>query len=194
MFLRSRLLKKLKILKAFSFLEVMISLFLLSVGFLGVLNLAGATLQNSLKQHDIVIASMLAQEGVELVYNIRDTNVAKGNDVFDGASGPGDDVATNPHGSKIDYDTLLSSGLNGNCNSVNTCRLNLNAFSFYTHRSGVATKFSRKVTVTDVPTKPDERLVEVMVYWGKNDTNTFPTSANCSFDKKCASVSVKLYR
>ena len=45
---------------------------------MGVIDLATTTLRNSLLQRDAVIASLLVQEGVELAYNVRDTNIAKG--------------------------------------------------------------------------------------------------------------------
>ncbi len=170
--------------RGFSFTEVMISLFVLSIGFLGVIGLATKTLQGSFAQRDAAIASLLAQEGIELVFNIRDTNIQAGNsDVFDGVD-DGD--------YRIDYQNVTL--LNGN--NVNQCRLYRKNASpqqnFYSHTNagGTATKFARKVTIDD--TDPDIREVEVMVYWG--GTNSFPTVANCSSSSKCIVATANMYR
>jgi Tfp pilus assembly protein PilV len=156
----------------FSFLEIIISIFVLSVGFLGIIQLATATLRSSFFQRDAVIASMLVQEGIELVYNIRDTNVAKGNDAFDALGG----------GSyKIDY---MNPSLS-NCTSFSDCQLSLVASSgFYKHDGGTPTKFSRKIIVDS--SDPDKREITSVVSW---DGATLPSSVNettCSVSKKCA--------
>lgn len=150
--------------KAFSFLEVIISLFVLSVGFLGVINLAATTLRYSFLQRDATIASMLVQEGAELVYTIRDTNAAKGDPVFTGISEGSYRVS--PLGSSI--------SLEGNSDSV----LRRDNNGFYIHgNGGTATKFSRRVFVSG---SGSTRTITVVVTWGSGTPPSNPSESNCS--------------
>jgi len=61
--------------KAFSILELVIAIFVLTIGIIGALQLISSTIRNSINTRNSVIASGLAQEGVELVRNIRDNNM-----------------------------------------------------------------------------------------------------------------------
>ena len=60
--------------KGFSLLEIMVSIFVLLVGILGVSNVVLSTILTHTLNKDRLVASYLAQEGVELVRNMRDTN------------------------------------------------------------------------------------------------------------------------
>ncbi len=68
--------------KGFSILEVIISAFVLSIGIVAVMGLISSSLKNSVDSRNQIIASELAQEGVELVRNVRDTNYVKGSATF----------------------------------------------------------------------------------------------------------------
>lgn len=157
--------RKIRLKKGFSFVEVIISLFVLSIGFLGVVNLSTTTLRNSFLQRDAVVASMLVQEGVELVYNIRDTNLVKGATAFAGVS----------EGTyRIDFEnpTLVSGSY----------QVSLDSNGFYGHSGTTPTKFSRKVIVADTSSGGVEsREVTVVVVWG--DT-TFPLTIDTSHCNK----------
>ena len=59
----------------FSVLELMIAVFVLVIGIVGALGLISSTILNSMATRNATIASGLAQEGVELVRNIRDNNM-----------------------------------------------------------------------------------------------------------------------
>lgn len=61
--------------KGFSLLELVIAIFVLTVGITGALKLIVSTLRVSMDTRNSVIASGLAQEGVELMRNIRDNNM-----------------------------------------------------------------------------------------------------------------------
>ena len=69
-------------LKGFSLMEALLATFLLSVGIVAVLSLMASSLRSSMVARDQEIATLLAQEGVELVRNVRDNNWADGNDSF----------------------------------------------------------------------------------------------------------------
>lgn len=59
----------------FSILEVVIAIFIITMGLIGILSLMGQNLQAKYVNKNGLIASMLAQEGLELVRNKRDNNV-----------------------------------------------------------------------------------------------------------------------
>ena len=60
--------------KGFTLLEVITAIFILTVGVGGALSLMNQTLSTASIIEQRLIASYLAQEGIEIVRNIRDTN------------------------------------------------------------------------------------------------------------------------
>lgn len=60
--------------KGFSVLEVTMALGIITTGLMGVFSLVLQNLQVQTINKDYLVASMLAQEGLELVRNVRDTN------------------------------------------------------------------------------------------------------------------------
>lgn len=75
--------KHTKTLKGFSLGEVLLSIAVLTVGILPMLGALVGALNTSLDSQETVIASGLAQEGAELVLNIRDNAILGGHDPFD---------------------------------------------------------------------------------------------------------------
>jgi type II secretory pathway pseudopilin PulG len=69
------MLKKINTKKAFSLLEVMLSIFLLTVGMITLLTLVAKSIKVSIESRNKIIATMLAQEGHELIINARDTRL-----------------------------------------------------------------------------------------------------------------------
>lgn len=162
--------------KGFSFVEVIISLFVLSVGFVGVVNLATTTLRNSFLQRDAVIASMLVQEGAELVYNVRDSNIARGDGSFLNMSAGSYRIsAASP---------TLGSG---------SYQLSMDANGIYGYSGSNQTKFSRKILVEDTSSGGvQKRKVTSVVIWGGS---TFPTSidaSHCSKSMRCSFAQTEL--
>ncbi|HKL43956.1 MAG TPA: prepilin-type N-terminal cleavage/methylation domain-containing protein [Candidatus Absconditabacterales bacterium] len=62
---------------AFTFIEIMIAIVIFSIGILTVLKLVTDNLEQMDKNNVKVQATLLAKEGLELVYNLRDSNLAK---------------------------------------------------------------------------------------------------------------------
>ena len=58
----------------FSILEIIVIVFIVSLGLLGILSLTTQNIRVQYINKNNLIASQLAQEGLELVRNIRDTN------------------------------------------------------------------------------------------------------------------------
>lgn len=150
---------KLKRQFGFSILEVIIAILIISIGMIGVLSLITQNIQVQYISKNDLIASQLAQEGMELVRNIRDTNwLTAGNDwkIGAGASTNSDIVQDGDYA--IDY-----SGFIVDIDSINNAGLNIDAAGFYTHGAGVAaTPFSRLITVVD---NGDYLEVECKVQW-----------------------------
>ncbi len=69
--------------RGFSTAEVLLSIFVVSIGLVTIMSVMSASLRRSLRNRDVVIATDLAQEGVELVRNVRDNHFASGGDGFD---------------------------------------------------------------------------------------------------------------
>ena len=65
--------------KGFSLIEVLISLLILSTGIAAVVLLMMQSIRSSQTSRDQIIASMLAQEGIELMRNYRDNNTSSFN-------------------------------------------------------------------------------------------------------------------
>lgn len=64
--------------KAFSLVEIIIILFIISMGMLGVLSLIIQNIQSQTYNKNNLIAFQLAQEGIELVRMVRDSNWRNG--------------------------------------------------------------------------------------------------------------------
>ena len=63
--------------KGFSIGEVLLAIFVLSIGMIATFSLFNAGIKNLQNERDLIVASLLAQEGVEVVRNIRDNNWAE---------------------------------------------------------------------------------------------------------------------
>jgi len=66
----------------FSIPEVLLSLFVLSIGIMTIVSVLSKSLVYSYDTRDTIVATELAQEGVELVRNVRDNDFASGGDGF----------------------------------------------------------------------------------------------------------------
>lgn len=87
--------------KGFSLLEVLLSVFVMSVGLMVIVAVINGSLAYSYDTRDNIIATELAQEGVELVRNVRDNDFAQLNDGFTDFDG-------NEH-CRIDWDDAVTS-------------------------------------------------------------------------------------
>ena len=140
--------------KGFSILEASVVMGVVSIGVLGVFSLILQNIQVQKVNKNMLVASMLAQEGLELVRNIRDDNwianpqVAWDSDIAGWAS---DDFS-------VDYTMTLadrddSDNDNDIVEEVGTRLYRDNVLNFYTHNSGggnIKTIYSRLITVDDI--------------------------------------------
>ena len=133
--------------KAFTLIEILIAITVITVGVVGsyaaITRVASITFSNSFR----FVASRLAQEGIELVSNIRDTNWIKKTDWDNG-------LADNDYRVQYDENSLLA---------YSDAPLKINSNGFYNYDSGSPSKFARKVTISHI--NSDEIKVKVEITW-----------------------------
>lgn len=137
--------KKFKNRAGFTIVELIITIFILSFSIFGVYNAFSTIIVLTHGASDRFIASYLAEEGLEVIRNIRDNN-------WISSQGWTSSLDTCQDGCQADYTTgtdlpgALSiipwtSGLGG-------IYLKINNNGFYNYTSGTDTKFKRKITIT----------------------------------------------
>lgn len=138
--------------KGFSLLEIIVAIFFVGVILVPLVSVITFTLGANKYANHRLIAANLAQEGIEIVRNIRDseTNWNEWYGVFTG----GDKAV------EYDKNDLLAPTDNV---------LNLNAGGFYTYNLGSPTIFSRKITLTKI--SDDGIQVVAIVNWKDGSTN-----------------------
>ena len=159
----------------FTLLEVIAAIFLITVGIIGSYSLITQTISSSTFSKDKLIAAYLAQEGIEIVRNIRDTNwlerisldpanlwdegLTNCSGVCDGTTGNGCMVDYNHSYSPADpYHPVLPQ-YTGDV-------LNIDSNGFYSYSTVLPftpTKFKRKVVIN--PNGSDILNVCVYVEW-----------------------------
>lgn len=163
--------QKVKHNNGFSILEITISIFIISMAFIALLSLTGQNIQAQNTNKNSLIASQLAQEGLELVRNARDTNWKNHLSYYENIY---DDAGDNTF--SIDYNGTTN--FSPDSINDNNAKIYINASGYYDHiDSGSATPFRRLVTTAT--TDKDEYLeVECKVKWnerGKDNEYTAKT-------------------
>ena len=162
--------------KGFTIIELVISIFVLSVGVVGVFTAFSIILILTSDATNRLTATYLTQEGIEVVRNIRDTNwlnmdtCASGGFPANGASCPAtwiDALEGCDMGCEVDY-TTTGTGSNlvgpifGNYLNIE------DASDFYGYGTGSPTKFKRKVKIISLEDYVLKVTVEVS--WDKKAT------------------------
>jgi prepilin-type N-terminal cleavage/methylation domain-containing protein len=154
--------------KGFTIIELMVAIVILSFGIMGAygafLPFINATYNISHK----FTAVYLAQEGLEIVRNIRDTNFIKS--AGSRSANWSDGLLECELGCQLDYKTgTLTEALPNKLKAYDPSEfLKINEDGFYGYDSGVSTKFKRKVTI-DNQLGADVLKVSVVVTWDYNN-------------------------
>lgn len=178
---------KRKKLNGFSLGEVLLSVSVLTVGILPVMAAMTKGFQSSLGSRDIIVASGLAQEGAELVKNVKDNNVLAGSASLS-AWLPSSGSTWND--CRIDADDqVLVPGNRISCGlGAAAFNLSMQPSNFLGHdAAGVATKFNRKIFL-DYGGSGDERVTCISAaYWGQGFTpsSIADVRTNCNVSNKC---------
>lgn len=124
-----------------SILEVVVAILIITIGLVGVLSLVIQNIQVQYVNKNVLIASGLAQEGLELVRNVRDLNWLTPDYAWD-KDIVGDGTYTIDYGGRGSI--INVSGINDAAT-----RLYIDSNGFYTHTSlnNVPTNFYRLITV-----------------------------------------------
>lgn len=159
--------------KGFTLLEVIVAVFILTVGVGGSFALIQQTLFAATMAQSRIIAAYLAQEGIEIIRNIRDNNWLEQRESFEVPPLPLWNDGLNsclPPSSccEADYETDTPSSypplttITG-CTFDDLRYLNINSSGFYSYSSGNQTKFKRRIFIE--PVDADKIKVEVVVEW-----------------------------
>lgn len=158
--------------KGFTIIEVAVSVFILTVAIIGVYSAFSIVVILALDNSDRFIAAYLAQEGIEIIRNIRDAKWVADNDDWK----HGLDFE---NGCEADYTTDNSANMiapwAGNGNVLYTD--DTDGFYSYTESGGTETKFKRKIKITFMPdpSVPEDIMkVRVEVSWEKKATMLNP--------------------
>lgn len=162
--------------KGFSIAEVIISLFVITVGLIAILGLIASSIRESAGSRNQIIGAQLAQEGFELVRNVRDNNVINGELYNEGLS--------NNNNACADYLTTTAGTPNFGCTTGNRLYYNSDPNVLkYRHNNGYdATPFSRKIDISNPAA--GEIGVRSKAWWGLSE----PTDATCNSANKCVLV------
>lgn len=146
--------------KGFTMMEVLAAIFVITTGIMGVFSLVQRTISFTAISSSRLVAIYLAQEGIEIVKNIRDGNWL--------------DQRTSTSTLWSDSLTCLvpSCEWEGDYNSILSLTqwsgegryLNIDGLGLYSYSSGTSTKFKRKIT-TDTEGQDSVLKVIVEVTW-----------------------------
>lgn len=130
-------------------MEVVIAIMIITMGMVGVLSLVIQNVKAQYINKNVLMATGLAQEGLELVRNIRDLNwLTIGNAWKDNIVGDG--TYTIDYGGAINYRSLDSIKMAINSIDEAGASLYVDSNGFYTHTvTATATNFYRLITVID---------------------------------------------
>ncbi|MCD6284113.1 prepilin-type N-terminal cleavage/methylation domain-containing protein [bacterium] len=159
----------------FTLLEVIIAIAVISIGLIGILYLVSFSISASSVAKNKLIAANLAQEGIELVRGIRDTNWVQGEDWDTGIEGTG-----NQRAGIIDYDDIdgLTSYFNPPPSDIDECGSNCRVYlknDFYTHDSsgGSSTNFYRLILLDKI--SPTQIEVTCEIKWTERSKSYYLT-------------------
>ncbi|MCA9365102.1 MAG: prepilin-type N-terminal cleavage/methylation domain-containing protein [Candidatus Moranbacteria bacterium] len=160
--------------QGFTLVEVMVALSVLTIGILSLVIAVGRGVFATFDSRDVATATLLAQEGVELVYNIRDTNILQRKNAFESIDGlTGDNVVFGQVHSSNQGEVLSLSG------------------DRFVSSGGTSTKFRRKID-TKKSSDGETLVVDSFVSW--SGESSFPPIAKCAPSNECVVVSVRLSR
>jgi len=153
----------------FSIIEVIIAISLINIGLLAISSLVIQNIQTEEVNREYVIASMLAQEGLELVRNIRDNNWRHD---LDWKNGNGVNSATDIV-QDGDYIIKRDGTIDNSIDNIDELGARLYLYNgFYDHEAvGTATVFYRLITVVD-DDPPDNITLTSTVRW-KDRSKTY---------------------
>lgn len=150
--------------KGFSMVETIAAIAILGFGIIGTYGAFNAIIISTYNISARFTAAYLAEEGIEVVRNLRDNNFIN-NEPWDFGLSTAPCGSPGTPGCMLDYKTVNS----GQLSIYNDAVLRLNDDGFYGYGSGTPTAFKRKVTISPVTGSNGDALnVDVLVTWTYN--------------------------
>jgi prepilin-type N-terminal cleavage/methylation domain-containing protein len=174
--------------KAFTIIELVISIFILSVAVVGVYGAFSLAVILSSDASNRLTAAYLVQEGQEIARNIRDTNWLEMN-AGTGTSWLDGNLDNCSSGCEADYINTSMAPWVGK-------HLNKNDSGFYIYDNGFPeSKFKRKITIAPVESVDYAVLVKVEVSWDEKANLLYSkqTADSCITGYNCVESEVTLY-
>ncbi len=137
--------------RGFTLIEVVVSISIVSLVVVGVMFVFSLNLTSASRSINNLIAANLAQEGLEIVRNIRDKDWHLGN----------------PFGTSLPNGTYLADWNSQNLISFSDIPLKKDSTGIYNYTSGQDTNFKRKIIIEDSLQNPPtiEKVVKVEISW-----------------------------
>lgn len=154
--------------KGFTFLELMIAMFLLTVGILGASKLLRDISRASHKSFNQIVAAYLAQEGIELVRNMRDNNWLDENS---GAGWIGNNKCYEMSILKNQEKEVSCQNNYSNLRNLYLSEVNIGGQSnriFYNYNVGRITPYKRKIEFKNIESNKSVEIIAT-VYWSNKD-------------------------
>ena len=155
--------------KGFTIIEVTVAVSILTMAVVGSFILVQQTLKAASLNESKLVAAYLAQEGIEIVRNIRDSNWLESRG--SGKVGWDEDIFgidyCDPCCCEVSYnDTSLAPHLE-ECSNDDFQFLNIDDNGFYSYAEGTTTIFKRKIVTEKDEENDDVLKVSVEVMWEK---------------------------
>lgn len=148
--------------KGFTLIETLVAISIFTVSILALMSVLGQGISNTNYAKQKMIASYLAQEGIEYIRNMRDTKV-----LYDGSSGWGNfrsQLNSCNSGQGCSFDPILPYEFNV-CNDPHDCALYINNGGYDTNSSGVDSGFIRKIWMEKIGNGSNEVKIFSDVSW-----------------------------
>lgn len=178
--------KKIQNKSGFSLVEVIISIFLITFGIIASVELLTKGLKESMDSRDQLIAVGLAQEGVELVRNVRDNNwVQTTGDSFTDFPAANEEICRPGFTSSVNS---MNCGTPASGTGDDVYRYSSGFYGVSNSLAGsTRTKFQRRIIIAGGGGASSERQIYSVVTWGGNITSfsTVASLNNCNVGRKC---------
>jgi Tfp pilus assembly protein PilV len=144
----------------FTIIEAIVAIFILTTGILGAFSFISHFTEYSSISTMRLTASYLAQEGVEIIKNIRDSNFIDGNYSVDWNEG----FATSS-----DWEGEADYTNDNSLDSYSNTYLNIDVNGFYSYGAGSQSLFKRKITIGT--STASSTYITVEVSWSEKGRN-----------------------
>jgi|SRR3989338_7380480 len=163
----------------FTLVETLVAISIFTISILGLMSVLASGISNTNYAKTKMVASYLAQEGIEYMRNMRDTYVL--NTEVSGNSWAGFKAKLNPcnPSNGCRFNTIFPYNVSV-CNNPNDCKLYIENGTYSTNPSGVDSGFTRKIWMNTI--SPDEVKIHSTVSWTQGSGSHYVTFSENLFN------------